>query len=196
VSVFKKPEPPRVGPASKPIGVASEAQAQSLVPSPLARESGPAPSKRDIAEMQCPECASPDVRKVSLIFESGTKESRGVAVGMTGSNEVGVGVMGGTQQSLLASRLQPPKQVSGDGGRAILAAIGSFLLLFLFSLAASGNGFLLALAFIAPAPAWLWVHNLYAPAAQRAYEAAMTHWQKQWCCMKCGHVFAWVNGDR
>ena len=150
-------------------------------------------AKRDSGELRCPECASPDVRKVSLIFESGTKASHSVAVGMTGNNEAGVAVIGGQQQSLLASRLQPPR-LAGDGGRAFLAALAAFGFFFVLCLASQGNAFLMFMAVLAPIPAWLWVHNLYAPAAKQAHAAALAHWQKQWCCMKCGHVFAWVSG--
>ena len=186
MSVFKKPEAPHPPAAMRPVAMAAR---PISAPVPNADAEEPVPAKRDLGEIRCPECASPDVRKVSLIFESGTKASRSVAVGVTGNNEAGVAVIGGQQQSLLASRLQPPKQ-AGDGGRAFLVALATFGFFFLLCLATSGNAFLMFSAVLAPIPAWLWVHNQYAPAAKRAHEAALAHWQKQWCCMKCGHVFA------
>jgi hypothetical protein len=187
LSAFKKPEAPRLPAPMRPVVVASRP-----IPAPTATtvaEEPLLPSNRKLADLSCPECASPDVRKVSLIFESGTKASRSVAVGMTGDNEAGVAVIGGQQQSLLASRLQPPK-LAGDGGRAFLAALATFGFFFVLCVAAGGHPSLLLLAGLVPIPIWWWVHNLYAPAARQAYEAALAQWQKQWCCMKCGNVFA------
>src|SRR5207302_9837169 len=55
--------------------------------------------------MKCPDCACPDVRKVSMIVETGTKSTSSVAVGMTGDGDIGGSMIRGSQQSLLSSRL-------------------------------------------------------------------------------------------
>lgn len=181
MSVFKKPEAPSLAPSrAVPIGTTRTPEPEAI------------PAKRDPADMRCPECTSPDVRKVSLIFESGTKATKSVAVGV--SNEVGVGVIGGSQQSLLAARLQPPRQDNSvPNGMAFLAALGVFGVLLIAALKGeSALAFLLGLGLAALA--WGWVRGLYLPQAERAYQTAMAHWQKQWCCMKCGHVFTWLNG--
>jgi hypothetical protein len=75
-------------------------------------------------------------------------------------------------------------------GIAFLAAVVVFGMLFVLAQMAGGHAGVFLLGLVAASGTWFWVRSLYLPQAERAYRAAMGHWQKQWCCMKCGHVFA------
>ena len=106
---------------------------------------------------------------------------------------MGVGVIGGTQQSLLAARLQPPTQNNSvPNGMAFLAAAAVFVVMVVLTNLAQ-SAFLFVLGLFSAIVSWYWVRSLYLPDAIRVYQTATALWQKQWCCMKCGHVFAWVN---
>ena len=145
-----------------------------------------------VGERKCPDCASADVRKLSMVYESGTKRSTSVAVGMTGDGDVGGAVIGGTQQSLLASRLKPPTRASTMALRAgIVIGICAFIagLVASVSISASDIGFFLLLVVVPLAAAGFGI-NWVLSAQRPKYEAALARWNSQWCCMRCGRVFA------
>ena len=166
-----------------------------MAESPFARKPEPRPlavAPPAATERKCPECASTDVRKVSMIYESGTKGSTGVAVGMTGDGDIGSAVISGTQQSLLAARLQPPAHPSRSATwTGLLMGVGVFiaaLLLMLKTDAGGAAGFFLLVVLplgVAGSGYW-WVMAVKRP----LYVTALAQWTRQWCCMRCGRVFA------
>ncbi len=168
-----------------------------MTESPFARRPEPRPTTQAVApptamERRCPECASTDLRKVSMVYESGTKGTTSVALGATGDGDLGTAVIGGTQQSLLASRLQPPTHP----GRS--AAWTGFLLAFVVFIAAlalvlrTAAGKIASIFLLGVVPlgvagvGYWWVMAIKRP----PYVAALAHWARQWCCMRCGRVFA------
>jgi hypothetical protein len=165
--------------------------------SPFARKPEPRRTIQAVAapgptERKCPECASTDVRKVSMVFESGTKESTSVAVGMTADGDIGSAVIGGTQQSLLAQRLQPPAHPSRTATwTGLLMGVGVFIAALALMLKTDAGGatgfFLLAVVPLGVAGfGYWWVMAVKRP----PYVAALAQWARSWCCMRCGQVFA------
>jgi hypothetical protein len=139
--------------------------------------------------MTCPGCGESDARKVSVLFEQGTtvnKMNPMAVVGMGGENPGIVGVVAGVKwkgQSALASRLSPPS-LSKEGkytgitvcvalffvGTAIGGAVGPSIIL-----AGVAAGILTCRS----------IQKRELPGVQ----AALTTWNRQWCCMRCGEVF-------
>jgi hypothetical protein len=139
--------------------------------------------------MTCPGCGESDVRKVSLLFEQGTVVNRMnpmVGVGMGSGGDLGVGVAAGLKwkvQSALATRLSPPTfskegKYTGIAVGVVLALIGSGM--------GSPVGPSVMLAGIAAGVlTYRHIHKRELPGVQ----AALTTWNRQWCCMRCGEVF-------
>jgi hypothetical protein len=143
------------------------------------------------AEMKCPACASVDVKKVSLLFESGTKITQSVAVGITSSGEVGSAVIGGVGQSLLASRLRPPVDPHQTALYSAAAVAIIALAVFLIGGAAAGaSSSVMMVLLLITACASIGTYYFTDTRQRPAYNVALTGWNKQWCCMRCGRVFA------
>ena len=141
------------------------------------------------AAIACPSCGSTDTRKASLMYELGTKTKAGVAIGGTGQGQLGGAVLGGKEQSLLATRLAPPKEdTSVAAANAWFTALALFIvgwIIAAFSTAASPL-FILVL----PAIAGIVVYKITKARKRPEFVAAAAKWNKQWCCVRCGAVFA------
>jgi ribosomal protein L37AE/L43A len=181
MSVFKKPEP-SAGP--------SATRAQYLrISEPEVRGQAKGQDPKRLDEMKCPECASTEVRRMSVVFEAGTTTTSGVAVGMTGASDIGVGVVGGTQQSLLALRLRPPADPSRRSfWHGFLMSVVAFVVL-LGLIVRPGNGVSLFLAVAGSLTVGVCVYVWSVASSTPKHEAALARWRKQWCCMRCGHAF-------
>lgn len=133
--------------------------------------------------VQCSECGSDNVQRVSMAFESGisTVESKTRGVGLAGGG-IGVGAAKtkGVQQSALSQRLSPPRK------KGLKWAIISIIFGFIILGAASGGGKLLGLLLMV-------IGGLMGYMAFRFnksdYPALLNKWQSSFYCNVCGSMF-------
>jgi|GEM_PF-3864534 rubrerythrin len=155
----------------------------------------------------CPVCSGTEVKKVSFIYESGTTEIYGGAVGTgIGFGEdlsVGGGVASikGKTQTLLAQKLTPPKESSGAG-------IGCFFLIIIFIIFIIINSIILKLTeLLIPAHSakivtisflvtlgigffkWSRIMDSAQKNAKLKYQKDSKKWNNSWICNSCGHIF-------
>ena len=134
--------------------------------------------------MTCSDCHSPDLRKVSLIYESGltisNSRSVGGGIGVGTGLGVGVGVGGGRSRgkhvTALAARLAPPEH-EGVAGLILVTIIVVFVAL----------GFHLywafAIAGLTAYFAFLGIrHNL------KVYPVLHARWAASFMCQRCGWI--------
>ncbi len=142
----------------------------------------------------CPACGGSQLRKASVIYESGTSFTLGGGLGLGGDGALGL-IGGGRTRSVLAGRLAPPAEPSAAG--AVFAAAASLALLIpagglLFTAHAYLGVILAAIAaagLVGMRSAW---HNFRAE--QRHYVARLAAWQLAWVCLACGHLFSPAAG--
>lgn len=138
--------------------------------------------------MQCPQCKSDNVQKLSLIYESGTQKinttsrTAGGGVGYAGGLGGGVGSASthttGQSQSLLAKKAEPPKKKT----------FGVAALILLAGLIAWGVGyFIIFLAALVLAGFIGYKAHRY---NQDEYPPKYQDWLKMWHCHKCGTIYA------
>jgi hypothetical protein len=152
-------------------------------------------------ELQCPNCKSTDLKKVSLAYQDGLQHVstrtrlRGVVVGSDGPDVVvGRATTHGVQQTELSRSLTPPKKWSylrlfGYSGLAFFAnawlvvyvhalttqsSSVTSLPLLAFSVLSAGLFIVLCLAF--------WKHN------HSTYPLKYAQWNRSFVCSRCGAV--------
>ena len=151
--------------------------------------------------LQCPECGSEHVRKVSLLYEDGVQKTKsrtimggglfsifGPALGIGGA------VTRGKNTTLTAERLAPPQRA-----RPILAAVlvffgfgmfGEIPAIFLGRLLGGKSGETVGLMFFFIAlfgvPIYLLVKGF---AENRRYPERYASWNSMFACTTCGRVF-------
>jgi hypothetical protein len=133
-----------------------------------------------------------------VAFASGTK--KGFTLGLGAGNHGGLGIMGlsSTDQSLLAKQMAPPVQpklenTSGCG----IAVLGISLSVFLgASVSAFGSSAAGATIVIVGVIATIFAshsaeNRFQAETAtvEATYQKELGEWEKQWVCLRCGHVF-------
>ena len=131
--------------------------------------------------MQCADCRSDDIRKVSLLYESGLSyidtRSSGVGVG-AGIGGVGVGVgrgrNRGTQTTALSMKLAPPQKC--EYGKELVGAI----LCFMFAVSYWWL-VIIGIALIVPVYQRIQWNRLRYP-----YELEM--WRQRFMCQRCGWI--------
>jgi len=134
--------------------------------------------------IQCPQCESEQVQRVSVAYQSGvsTVQSHTVGVGLVAGGALGVGgaKTRGTQQSALSQSLAPPSKRRMRGG-IILAVVGLFSLL-----AAPGGEKITGLILLLGGCAWAYPSYRY---NHQQYPALMNQWHAEFFCNVCGHIF-------
>lgn len=140
--------------------------------------------------MQCAECNSDNVQRLSVVYEAGTQkintQSRtfgsGVGIGGGGAG-LGFGSANthttGTSQSHLAQKAAPPKKRS-FAPTAILAALGIIPYVML------SLPFTILLLLLAVAGIWAYMAYRY---NTQQYPPLYQAWQKSWHCNKCGAIY-------
>lgn len=139
--------------------------------------------------MQCAQCHSDNVQKLSVIYQSGTQtinttsRTFGSGVGFGGGGLLGVGSAStrttGQQQSHLAGIAAPPKKRSYSAPVIII----TMSIISMMAGWMSGAFFLLPLALSAflVYRAFAYNKNQWPPKYQ--------HWSKSWHCNKCGVIY-------
>lgn len=141
--------------------------------------------------MQCPQCKSDNVQKLSIIYESGTHQinttSHTIGGGI-GSTSGGVGTANthttGQSQSLLAQKSAPPKKKSL--GLAILVLFVGVIFLFM----AMGGSNSSSKVFIASIPVSLFLGFRAFKYNREVYPGEYQNWLKMWHCHKCGAIYS------
>jgi hypothetical protein len=141
--------------------------------------------------MNCPKCDSPDIRKFSVIYESGTTvgDFSGGAVGVSGDGGLAGGILAGSSgsQTLLAKRVTPPQSHTGAVFViAIVAAIVTYIAVNKLSDGSLGLGFGAFTLFMVLFAALLLILN---SSLVRSLPARKKLWENSWLCMKCGYAF-------
>lgn len=136
--------------------------------------------------MVCPSCSSNDVRKLSLIYASGTYDSTGVCRGVVLS-EGGLGVFRGRrrskQQSKLSKLAAPP--IRRRLLRPLLYGIAG---IFVFPLVRVSRHVwdALFLSYCAAVILYLGgalLYNVF------GYPKSLRHWESLFMCQRCGEIF-------
>jgi len=140
--------------------------------------------------MECPQCKSDNVQKLSIIYQHGTQKintsSRTFGSGVGGgSRGLGVGfgsahtTTSGTSQSLIAKMAAPPAKKSYKF-TALLFLFGALLLSFgdygFLGILLIGLGGFLAYS------SYMYNQNEWPPKNKQ--------WQSSWHCNKCGDIYA------
>ena len=152
-------------------------------------------------ELQCPNCKSTDLKKVSLAYQQGLQHVstrtrlRGVVVGSDGPDVlVGRATTKGTQQTEISKKLTPPKKWSylKLTGRSILAFLSVGWVVFYMNTITKNSSsvssvpltiyiVLSAGVFVALVLAY-WNHNHY------TYAQEFAVWDRSFFCQRCGTI--------
>lgn len=152
-------------------------------------------------ELQCPNCKSADLKKVSLVYHEGLQRVntrtrlRGVVVGSDGPDMlVGRATTKGTDQTEISKTLTPPKKWSYVKllGRSILVFLSIGWMVFyvntitrnassvssgpltIYSLVSAGVFLVLCIAY--------WKHNRF------TYPRRYGQWDRSFICQRCGTI--------
>lgn len=162
----------------------------------LGSESSPAKERRarNPASTTCPKCGSEDTRSFEMVYTEGTSTGTFAA----GSYTLGVGATltkgQTTNQSILASRTQPPIKPTISLGLIVVAFVFSFIIaMILFSLLPNFSGelkFLVFLGVIAGLMALVYFleRKRQQPRVEQ-YEKDIAVWRRSWICLRCGHAW-------
>jgi hypothetical protein len=152
-------------------------------------------------ELQCPNCGSTDLKKVSLAYEEGLSRIKaksrlkGLSFGDGEPNViVGTATTHGSAQTALSNRLRPPKKWSylklllWAGLLAMVALVVCVRLVMRGSAPVSAVPIVMAgvvgLATFVIVLFATWRHN------QAVYPRQFAEWNRSWVCASCGKVTA------
>ena len=153
---------------------------------------------RNPASTTCPKCGSDDTRSFEMVHSEGTSSGTFSA----GSYTLGVGATltkGQTSnQSVLASRTQPPEKPSMQFGAILAVFFGSFIVsMILLSYISELAGWLKLLLVIGIAGgltvgAYMFERRRLQP-LETEYEKSFASWKRNWICLRCGNAWRRVN---
>lgn len=143
-------------------------------------------------DLACPACKGSDVRRVSLVFKQGTSalelSTSSVGIGV-GGGHVGIGIgdssTSGSQQTLLARELAPPRKAE-FGIAALLLVVGIIVLV----TGGSAGGTPTA---VGVGAVLLLVGGLLAKRANdfntKEHPTLLATWERSFLCLRCGTRF-------
>ena len=132
--------------------------------------------------MNCPTCNSTDCKKSHLVYETNTSIGSFSGVG-TAIGEVGLA--GGTSrsQTLLASRVAPPKSYNISAPGVVISVVGAGMIL----LGASGDEQSNLLIYFGAAVCGIGCLLLISGNKKAGiYAQEMDEWRNTWICLSCG----------
>jgi len=152
-------------------------------------------------DLQCPNCRSTDLKKVSLAYQEGLQRVstrtrlRGVVVGSDGPDVVvGRATTKGTQQTEISKELTPPKKWSYLKfiGRSILAFLSVGWIVFYVNTitknSSSVSSVPLAIYGVVSAVLFVVVFWLYWSHNHSIYPRQYAQWNQSFICQRCGGV--------
>jgi hypothetical protein len=139
--------------------------------------------------MQCGKCSSDNTQLLQMAYEGGTQDIQtkskttgiGIAKGGLGIGRASTSTSG-TSQSLLATRVAPPKKRT-----YLYSLITGFLAwIILSATTVSSMWFYISIAVMA-----LCCYLIYSAFMfnKNVWPGQFKHWQKGWVCLKCGHIY-------
>lgn len=143
--------------------------------------------------MQCTQCNSDNVQKLSLVYEQGTQNiqttghTTGAGVGF-GSGGLGAAfgsartTTAGKSQSITAQKAAPPNKKPLIL-QVVLTIVGILLLMADFK---GGWAIVLGWGLIATGGFMIWKSYQY---NKNTYPPLYAEWQRSWFCNKCGSIF-------
>lgn len=156
-----------------------------------------------VCPKNCPKCQTTDIKKASLMYESEIKSldlsTAGVGGGIGSGGNKGVGVFGassrGTQVSLLAQRLAPPKEAHAGGG-VVFAFIGAIFFT-ICSVACfidkdSSGGVVTGIIAVLCYSYFSGNYSKFKSEEERLKKVNIEErkkWENSWFCTRCGEVF-------
>jgi hypothetical protein len=129
--------------------------------------------------MQCPNCQSQNVQKLTVVYEQGTSEIHASGTSFTSHGDQGVEYTSthGQSQSILAQKASPPpKQSSGLG---ILLIIGGIILLAI-------QVWIAVVVLVIGVLAWASAGDYN----KKQWPALYDEWNRKWHCNKCGEIYS------
>lgn len=141
--------------------------------------------------MNCPNCQSEQIRKLSVVYEEGLAQfnarTESLATG-SGGSAWGTSATEGVSQTALSQKAAPPKKESVIK-LALMFFVGMFVFGIILSLFLEQGSFLigvLMLGYIAMAIFTLYKTFIY---NIREFPGVYAEWQRSYMCMQCGTVF-------
>ena len=145
-------------------------------------------------DLVCPECKATNVQRLSLVFKQGTSSiqlmSTSLGLGV-GGGQLGIGgattATAGSQQSLLAQQMAPPKKKDQALGGCVLV-VGAVLLTFGFL---AGERVIIPLIIIGVpvVVAGFWAMQRADSFNKKEYPLRVATWERSFLCLRCGHTF-------
>lgn len=134
-------------------------------------------------EPRCPACGSRSIQSFKMIYASGTRNFESIGFSSRGRAYYRTG----HSASLLTSAAAPPSQSNSSGFLWFLAAVMAGGAIFAFTI--PGFGWVMSIIAIAVAVylARMAINENVKEDAD--YKEAMSEWDKEWLCKKCGTTF-------
>lgn len=162
-----------------------------------AAETREAPSRRESSHrrVSCPDCASTNIQRVSVVYELGTQTgtTSAVGAGIGRDGHVVVGASSGViaWSSKLAQRLSPPKlrEPLGCLGTVLAFCFGSFGGVVALEMIGAGDAAAFALVIGWVFASFVRSKSLPSEEKKRQYAAQLATWNAQFICLRCGEVF-------
>ncbi len=153
---------------------------------------------RNPASTTCPKCGSDDTRSFEMVHSEGTSSGTFSAGSYTFGGGATLTQGQTSNQSILASKTQPPEKPSLKFGALLFVLFGSFIVSMIFvSYISELAGWLkLLLVFgIAGAltvGAYIFERRRLQP-LEVEYEKSFASWKRNWICLRCGNAWRRVN---
>lgn len=148
-------------------------------------------------ELQCPNCKSTDLKKVSLAYEEGFQRIstrtrlRGVVVGSDGPDVVvGRATTKGIQQTELSKELTPPMRWSYPKlfGWSVLVFLSVGWMAFYVNTITRNSSIPLAVYSLLSAGVAVVLFLIYCKHNHSTYPRQYAHWNRSFICERCGTV--------
>lgn len=156
-------------------------------------------------DYRCPKCTSENIQRLSLLVASGSRKIGAVTIGGSGGGggkNIGIGLTGGTEKTLLASKFDQPKKSIYTEKFVYAYKYFTFPSLILFVMAFSFVGFLFdSIVFgviFAGLSFWL-IRYIYwsvipkwenmSISNEEEYRKKLRIWENSFCCLRCGETF-------
>jgi hypothetical protein len=152
-------------------------------------------------ELQCPNCRSTDLKKVSLAYQEGLQHVstrtrlRGVVVGSDGPDVVvGRAITKGMQQTEISKALTPPKKwsyVKFFGWSVLVFLSVGWIVFYVYTVDTNSSSVLslplgiygiLGIGIFAGVCTLFWKHN------HSTYPRQFAQWEQSFICQRCGNV--------
>jgi hypothetical protein len=140
--------------------------------------------------LQCPRCNSNDIKKISLVYESGAQNINALSSGISSGGIFGSNAaFYGTATSLWAQRFSPPgKYIRGLGVFYTVFALLIFMVIAI-SRASSKTSIFIFFGGLAILIVIIFFGLRKHKERTKEYRQLLHKWRCSWVCTKCGNIF-------